>query len=164
MDSSPITDPERGGAAAQNTGQERETEVLWESRIERWKDQVDRGIEENTRMIAEATLDQGWEIAAHRTAIYTPILREFFEAVIEEVPPNGSIVVYQLGGTGRGEMCPDSDLDLGLIIENIDDDEAFLKHLTSKMRQLQQAAPVISSVLQHRFERRGGGHAATPFR
>lgn len=93
--------PERGGQCALSA------EVL-EHR---------RKLRENDDLIRATDLDNGKEVVAARTALFTSVVAEWAaeKRVAHEYPH--PFAVGALGGTGRGEVTPCSDLDLVFLFE-----------------------------------------------
>lgn len=122
--------------------------VQWNERLQHWKQTINKGLAENNSYIHCATLQDGWDIARHRAEVITSVLSEFFHEFLNEYSPTGTIAIYQLGGTGRAEMCPDSDVDLAVFVENIDENERFLDALCSKKRLLSPIIPHLGETLK----------------
>lgn len=88
-----------------------------------------RLIAASNRRMAGADLDSGREMVRERTAIHTVLIREWAAAQLRESAYDKPFAVVALGGTGRGELTPRSDLDIALLFDDTLDDNAFLVEL-----------------------------------
>lgn len=122
--------------------------VQWTERVHHWQKVITRGLAENNSFIHCATLHDGWDITQHRAQVLSGVLAEFFHEFLNDCSPTGTVAIYQLGGTGRGEMCPDSDIDLAVFVENIAENERFLEELCSRKRLLNPIIPQLGETLK----------------
>jgi hypothetical protein len=83
----------------------------------------------NDAHIRGPQLDNGCEIAAHRTAIHTEMVAHWADCERERLGYQRPFAVVALGGTGRGEMTPCSDTDFALLFEERTEDSSFLAEL-----------------------------------
>ena len=111
-----------------------------------------RLIAENDQLIRGSELDNGRELAAARTAIYTELVRHWAAAQQRAFGYDRPFAVVALGGTGRGEMTPWSDNDFALLFDGALEGNRFLIELQQQ---------ILNS---DRFEREYGfACAALPF-
>ncbi|PAY18876.1 hypothetical protein CKO51_14310 [Rhodopirellula sp. SM50] len=113
-----------------------------------WVKALSDGISHSDQRIRLAGLTDGWALVNHRGRVIRDAMKCFYERVIAEAPPRGAIVVYALGGTGRGEICPGSDVDIGIIVENIEENQHFLRHLSSRLRAFAPRVPGLRNVVK----------------
>lgn len=92
-----------------------------------------RLIAENDRRFQSPILDNGREIAAERTAIYTALVAAWAERERDAFGYKKPFAVVALGGTGRGEMTPCSDNDFAFLFEDALEDNEFLMHLQEQI-------------------------------
>ena len=78
-----------------------------------WLSQV---LAENDAAVIRGPLDAGREIAAVRTAAYDRVVGEWAKSLEKEAGHAGTFAVVALGGTGRQEVCPCSDLDYAILL------------------------------------------------
>ena len=71
---------------------------------------------ENDAAVRRGPLDAGREIAAGRTNAYDLAITEWIESLEKQAGHAGSFAVVALGGTGRREVCPCSDLDYAILL------------------------------------------------
>ena len=90
-------------------------------------------IAENDRLFQSSVLNNGREIAAERTVIYTTLVATWAEREREAFGYEKRFAVVALGGTGRGEMTPCSDNDFAFLFEDALEDNEFLKHLQGQI-------------------------------
>ena len=106
----------------------------------------------NDARIREETLDNGREIAAERTSIYTDSVARWAARQHAQMGYDRPFAVVALGGTGRGELTPCSDLDFAFLFDDRIEGNSFLLEL---QRQTLHSGE---------FERAHGfGIAALPF-
>ena len=86
-------------------------------------------IDENNRKILSPILDNGRELCAERTAIYTALAARWAEEQRKACGYERPFALVALGGTGRGEMTPCSDNDFAFLFEEALEGNEFLKHL-----------------------------------
>ncbi len=86
-------------------------------------------IAENNAQILTPKLDHGESITAARTAIYTTLVAGWAEAQQRTLGYDRPFAVVALGGTGRGEVTPCSDLDLAFLFEDDVVENSFLDAL-----------------------------------
>ncbi len=70
----------------------------------------------NDAAVRRGALDAGLMIAAGRTAIYDRAVGEWAGLLEKQTGHEGSFAVVALGGTGRREVCPCSDLDYAILV------------------------------------------------
>ena len=92
-----------------------------------------RLIAENNVRILSPILDNGREIAAERTAIYTALVASWAQREQHTFGYDRPFAVVALGGTGRREMTPCSDNDFAFLFEDPLEDNEFLKHLQGQI-------------------------------
>lgn len=103
---------------------------------------------ENERLILDASLDDGWELVHHRGRAVRAALHSFFEEIVRDTPPRGAVAIHALGGTGRQEVCPGSDVDLGIIVENVEENEHFLRHVVQHLQCLAEFMPGLANTVK----------------
>lgn len=105
-----------------------------------------RRIAENDRWIGSCDLDNGRAIASARTAAYTEAVARW---AAEQQALHGysrPFAVVALGGTGRGELTPCSDVDFALLFDDAIEGNPFLLEL---QRQLLHSGEFLR---RHGFE------------
>ncbi len=88
-----------------------------------------RLIAENDARIRSADLGNGRAIANARTAIFTALVGQWAEAQQGALGYAKPFAVVALGGTGRGEVTPCSDLDFAFLFDDAIEGNAFLLEL-----------------------------------
>ncbi|MBN8458700.1 MAG: hypothetical protein J0M04_12770 [Verrucomicrobia bacterium] len=88
-----------------------------------------RFIAENDRMIAGADLDHGRDLVSHRTTVHTTLIREWAANQQKLAGYDHPFAVVALGGTGRGEITPRSDLDIAFLFDDAIEGNRFLLDL-----------------------------------
>ena len=88
-----------------------------------------RLIAENDALIRGAELDNGRAIATARTAIYTALVGAWAEEQRRVLGYEKSFAVVALGGTGRAEITPYSDLDFAFLFDEALEGNQFLLEL-----------------------------------
>jgi hypothetical protein len=86
-------------------------------------------IAENDALIRSAALDNGRQIAAERTAIYTALVRDWAAEQQQAFGYDKPFAVVALGGTGRAEMTPHSDNDFAFLFADALEANPFLLEL-----------------------------------
>jgi hypothetical protein len=86
-------------------------------------------IAENDRLIRGPELNNGRGISSARTAIYTGLVGEWALEQHRAFGYDKPFGVVALGGTGRGEMAPCSDLDFAFLFEDALEGNPFLLEL-----------------------------------
>lgn len=92
-------------------------------------------IAENDDLIRSTDLDNGAEIAAARTAIFTSVIAKWAEEQQAAYGFDLPFAVAALGGTGRAEVTPCSDLDIAFLFEGPIEEEPILSFLLELQRQ-----------------------------
>lgn len=88
-----------------------------------------RLLAENDALIRSADLDNGRHIVGARAAIYTALVGQWAQAQQWSLGYDKPFAVVALGGTGRAEVTPCSDLDFALLFDDAIDGNAFLLEL-----------------------------------
>ena len=88
-----------------------------------------RLIAENDALIRSPELDNGCQIAAARSAIYTGLVRDWAGEQHRVFGYDKPFAVVALGGTGRAEMTPRSDNDFAFLFDDALDKNPFLLEL-----------------------------------
>lgn len=83
----------------------------------------------NDARIRGEALDNGLEIAAERTAIYIDLVARWAVREHQRLGYDRPFAVVALGGTGRGELTPCSDLDFAFLFDDRIEGNAFLLEL-----------------------------------
>jgi len=94
-----------------------------------------RLLAENDALIRSPDLDNGQAIIAHRTAIYTSIIADWAGTQRTAHGYTRPFAVAALGGTGRAEVTPCSDLDIAFLFEDSIDEGAGNAFLLELQRQ-----------------------------
>lgn len=113
-----------------------------------WIDALRDGLVESDKMIRTASIADGWAIVHHRGRVIREAMRCFYEQVIQESPPRGAFAIHALGGTGRLEICPGSDVDVGIVVENIEENEHFFQHVGQQLRRVAPLVPGLRDVVK----------------
>ncbi len=92
-----------------------------------------RLIAENDFLIRTANLDIGRQIVTARTAIHTEIVRQWAEEQVRLHGYQRPFAVVALGGTGRGEVTPCSDLDFAFLFDDALEGNPFLLELQRQL-------------------------------
>lgn len=87
----------------------------------------------NDALIQGPVLDNGRRIARERATIYADALRTWARAQVEAAGYDRPFAVVALGGTGREELTPCSDLDFAFLFEDGIDGNAFLLGLQKQI-------------------------------
>jgi hypothetical protein len=88
-----------------------------------------RLIAENDALIRSADLAHGRAITSARTVIFTTLVGQWAEAQQRALGYAKPFAVVALGGTGRGEVTPCSDLDFAFLFDEAIEGNAFLFEL-----------------------------------
>lgn len=83
----------------------------------------------NDALIRGPVLDNGRAIATARTAIYTGLVAHWAAAESQAFGYDRPFAVAALGGTGRGEVTPCSDLDFAFLFDDVIEGNRFLVEL-----------------------------------
>ncbi len=113
-----------------------------------WVEALRDGLAESDQKIRTAALNDGWAVVHHRGRVIREAMRCFYQQVVLEVPPRGAIAIHALGGTGRQEICPGSDVDVGIVVENIEENEHFLRHVSRQLRLFAPLVPGLRNVVK----------------
>jgi len=89
----------------------------------------ERFIAANDADIRRPTFRDGARIVAERAAIHCELVRHWAETEHRSHPYDRPFAVAAIGGTGRGEVTPRSDLDFVLLFDDVLDDNRFLAEL-----------------------------------
>ena len=80
----------------------------------------------NNAAVRNGALDDGRMIASERTAIYDLVIGKWAERLGQATGHDGTFAVVALGGTGRQEVCPCSDLDYAVLLAGEIDNHPLL--------------------------------------
>jgi len=94
-----------------------------------------RRLAANDALIRSSVLDNGQEITAQRTAIFTSAIAEWAAEQRKILGFDRPFAVAAVGGTGRGEVTPCSDLDIAFLFEDAIDEEPTKSFLLELQRQ-----------------------------
>src|SRR4051794_33804876 len=86
-------------------------------------------IAENDALIQSAELDHGREVMAARTAAHTVLAADWAEQQRAVLGYTRPFAVVALGGTGREEVTPCSDLDIAFLFDDEIEGNPFLLEL-----------------------------------
>jgi hypothetical protein len=92
-----------------------------------------RLIAENNALIQGADLNNGRAITTMRTAIHTALAGQWAEEQQRTLGYDKPFAIVALGGTGRGEVTPCSDLDFAFLFDDAIEGNAFLLELQRQM-------------------------------
>jgi hypothetical protein len=93
-----------------------------------------RFIAENDALIRQSDLENGREIVTARTLIHSFLVRHWAETQQRRFGYEKPFAVVALGGTGRAEVTPCSDLDFAFLFDDaVDRSNAFLLELQRQM-------------------------------
>ncbi len=90
-------------------------------------------IAENDAWIQRPTLDDGRALVAARSVIHTEMVRRWAVQEHHRFGYDKPFAVVSLGGTGRGEVTPASDLDFAFLVDDSLEGNAFLLHLQRQL-------------------------------
>lgn len=121
---------------------------LSESEEASWVDALREGLAESDRRIREAALSDGWSLVHHRGRIIREAMKSFLQHVVREMAPRGAFAIHALGGTGRQEICPGSDVDLGIVVENIEENEHFFRHVSQQLSKFSPLVPGLKESIK----------------
>ena len=113
-----------------------------------WVRELQEELAINEQRIRAASLAEGWDLVHHRGRTIRAALQAFFEEVVRETSPRGAVAIHALGGTGRQEICPGSDIDLGIIVENVEENEHFLRHVVKHLQWLAAFMPGLANTVK----------------
>ena len=106
-----------------------------------WVEALVEGLAESDRKIRTAALKDGWQVVQHRGRVIREAMSDFYQHVVREAPPRGAFAIHALGGTGRQEICSGSDIDIGIVVENIEENEHFLRRVSQDLRLFSPFVP-----------------------
>ncbi len=92
-----------------------------------------RLIAENNALIRGANLDIGRQLVTARSAIHTEIVRQWAAEQVELHNYDRPFAVVALGGTGRAEITPCSDLDFAFLFDDAIEGNPFLLELQRQL-------------------------------
>jgi hypothetical protein len=92
-----------------------------------------RLIAENNALIRGSNLDLGRQIVTARTAIHTEIVRQWAQTQVRLHGYDRPFAVVALGGTGRAEVTPCSDLDFAFLFDDALEGNPFLLELQRQL-------------------------------
>ena len=113
-----------------------------------WIEALRDGLADNDRRIRAAPLSDGWAVVRDRGRIIREAMKCFYEQVVQQSPPRGVFAIHGLGGTGRQEICPGSDVDVGIVVENIEENEHFFQHVTQQLRAFAPLVPGLREIVK----------------
>ncbi len=113
-----------------------------------WVQTLLAGLAESDRKIRTADIRDGWSIVNHRGRIIREAMRCFYQKVVDEASPRGAFAIHALGGTGRQEICPGSDVDVGIMVDNIEENGPFLRHLSNQLHVFAPFVPGLRDVVK----------------
>lgn len=90
-------------------------------------------LEANDRLIRQANLDNGRQIATERAAIFADSVRHWAQGEHLASGYDRPFAVVALGGTGRAELTPRSDLDFAFLFDDQIEGNAFLLGLQEQI-------------------------------
>lgn len=88
---------------------------------------------ENDARILRPDLDHGGRVVAERTAIYTELVRQWAATQHAASGYDKPFAVVALGGTGRRELAPASDLDFALLFDDVLEGNPLLGELQRQL-------------------------------
>lgn len=88
-----------------------------------------RLIEESNLRMSGADLDHGRDMVRQRTNIHTVLIRDWAADQLQQSGYDKPFAVVALGGTGRGELTPCSDLDIAFLFDDVLEGNQFLMDL-----------------------------------
>ena len=113
-----------------------------------WVISLRKGLAESDRRIRTAALKDGWDVVHHRGGVIREAMKSFYQQVVHEAPPRGAFAIHALGGTGRQEICPGSDVDIGILVENIEENEHFFRHVSQQLGLLAPLVPGLRNIVK----------------
>jgi len=102
----------------------------------------ERYLAENDALIRQSRLDNGRTIVNQRAAVYTELVRHWAESQHRRLGYSKPFAVAALGGTGRGEVTPRSDLDFAFLFDDRLEDNPFLTELQRQVLHSNEFADV----------------------
>ncbi|MDP2324607.1 MAG: DUF294 nucleotidyltransferase-like domain-containing protein, partial [Gammaproteobacteria bacterium] len=87
----------------------------------------------NDALIRQPNLDNGRLIVAARAAAHTELVRHWVQGEQRRLGYDRPFAVVALGGTGRGEVTPRSDLDYAFLFDDVLDRNPFLLNLQGQV-------------------------------
>jgi len=90
-------------------------------------------IAENNSLIRGSNLDIGRQLVTARTAIHTEIVRQWAQEQVRLHSYDRPFAVVALGGTGRAEVTPCSDLDFAFLFDDALEGNPFLLELQRQL-------------------------------
>jgi len=88
-----------------------------------------RLLDANDALIVQSEVDNGRIITSGRTAIYTGLVEHWAGEQVRASGYDRPFAVVALGGTGRGEVTPCSDLDFAFLFDDVIEGNPFLLEL-----------------------------------
>ena len=84
---------------------------------------------ENDRLVFTAAASAGRSLAAARTSIHTGLFRAWLAPLVARFGASSSFLAMAIGGTGRREMAPRSDFDVGYLVLESAVSQALLREI-----------------------------------
>lgn len=114
--------------------------------------QVVRGLAKYEHVLKSAAIEDGWQLVSLRSQILIDALQDVLFHVVAKTPPSGDFAIDIRGGTGRRELCPGSDFDLGIVLENVEENGIFCRNLNKYVLALQPIFPGLKLPLYNSIQ------------